>query len=683
MSVKHEVLAPCGSMESLAAALNTGADAVYVGLKEFSARKNAENFSVEELREACKECHRRGVKVYVTVNTLVYDDELALLAECIKSAAGCGVDGLIIQDFAAAELAEKICPRLERHASTQMTLNSAEGVLAAERAGFSRVVLGRELSAEQIRHIAEKTSAELEVFVHGALCVSISGQCYMSSVFGGRSGNRGLCAQPCRLDFSCGERHSVISLKDSSVIPHLRNLAEAGVTSFKIEGRMKRPEYVAAACDACVKSLSGAEYDEQRLGGIFSRGGLTDGYFRNDMSDMQGTRGKEDVEASAKALNGIKALYKDEYKRFATDISAVVRAGEPLTATAKACGITVSVSAEAPQAAVNSPTGVDEVVSRLSKLGGTQFYAENVTAEVDEGLRVSAAQLNGLRRELCEKLDAEVLKLNTPDYNINMVNAPAIAEKLPVHTPSGFALRAEIYTAEQLNQALKLPFERIYAPMRLLDGNTPDKDRIIVLPPLFLADCEDEVKARLAELRAMGYTRGAAHTLGHAGMLLGLDYEVSGTYRLNILNSLSAGYYERMGLCDITLSFEGTVQKLSEIRGKIPRGILAYGRIPLMAMRRCPIADGAPCGKHPEGCGKCVKDRRGNDMPILCGGNYVELLNPDLLIMSDRQEALRLFDFAVLKFTDERDLAPIVDMYLNNGKPKGGLTRGLYYRGAE
>ncbi|MGN0650943.1 MAG: U32 family peptidase [Oscillospiraceae bacterium] len=683
MREKHEVLAPCGSMESLAAALNTGADAVYVGLKEFSARKNAENFSVDELREACRECHRRGVRVYVTVNTLVYDDELALLAECIKSAAECGADGLIIQDFAAAELAKAICPEMERHASTQMTLNSVQGVLAAERAGFSRVVLGRELSLEQIRHIAEQTSAELEVFVHGALCVSISGQCYMSSVFGGRSGNRGLCAQPCRLDFSCGERHSVISLKDSSVIEHLCELAEVGVTSFKIEGRMKRPEYVAAACDSCVKALHGEEYDAERLVGIFSRGGLTDGYFTGDMSNMQGTRGKEDVEASAKAMNGIKALYKDEYKRFSADISAVVRAGEPITAKAAACGVTVSASAEIPQAAVNSPTGADEVISRLSKLGGTQFFAGSVTANTEEGLRVSAAALNGLRRELCEKLDSEVLKYNTPDYTVNTADAAAIVRSLPAYAPKGFALRAEVYTAQQLKQAIELPFERIYAPIRLLDENTPEKDRIIVLPPLFLADCEDEVTARLARLKKLGFTRGAAHTLGHAGMLLESGYEVSGTYRLNVLNSLSAAHYERMGLSDLTLSFEGTVQKLSEIRGNIPHGILAYGRIPLMAMRRCPVCDGAPCGKFPEGCGKSVKDRRGNDMPVLCGGNYVELLNPDLLIMSDRQDALKRFDFALLKFTDESELSPVVEMYLNNGKPKGGLTRGLYYRGAE
>ena len=191
-----------------------------------------------------------------------------------------------------------------------MTLNSISGVKAAQQLGFTRAVIGRELSREQIREIAESAGIELEVFVHGALCVCISGQCYMSSVFGGRSGSRGLCAQPCRLDFTCGDRHNVISLKDSSLVKHLGELDGMGIASMKIEGRMKRPEYIACAVDACRKSLDGEDYDYDRLAGIFSRGGLTDGYYNGSMRDMQGIRSREDVDNSAKALNGIKALYK-------------------------------------------------------------------------------------------------------------------------------------------------------------------------------------------------------------------------------------------------------------------------------------------------------------------------------------------------------------------------------------
>ncbi len=674
-----EILAPCGGMESLAAALNTGADAVYIGMKQFSARKNAENFSVEELKQACDECHRRGVKLYAALNTLVFDGEAEEFAECVRTAAQCGVDALIIQDNGAAAIAREVCPEMPLHASTQMTLNSVCGVRAAEKLGYSRVVVGRELSSEQIKHIAAETDAELEVFVHGALCVSVSGQCYMSSIFGGRSGNRGLCAQPCRLDFTCGERHNVISLKDSSLIPHLPELERAGIASYKIEGRMKRPEYVACATDACYKARWGEQYDAERLGDIFSRGGLTDSYFSGSLSDMQGIRSKDDVENSAKALNGIKALYKDELPRLAVDIHVTVCTGEPIEASAKCGSIYASVTGAVPQEAQNAPATEESIVSRMSKLGGTQFIAGEVTADVEEGLFLPAADLNALRRSLCEQLDAQVLKKNTPVYDTFSLSELPQGRRRELKQP---AFRAEVATAEQLREALSLPFELIYAPMKLLDSSTPDKDRIAVLPPLFLGDCEDEVRGQLRRLRGFGFTKGAAQTLGHAQLLKEEGYALHGGYRLNIVSSRSAQFCKDFGMSDVTLSFEGTVQQLSDIVCDIPRGILAYGRLPLMLMRRCPISGGAPCGAD-KPCGKSITDRRGNQMPILCGGNSVELLNPDLLIMSDRQRALSQFDFALLRFTTETQLAPVLDMYRNNKKPDGSLTRGLYFRGAE
>ncbi|MBQ4166426.1 MAG: U32 family peptidase [Oscillospiraceae bacterium] len=673
-----EILAPCGSIESLAAALNTGADAVYIGMKEFSARKNAENFSVEELKQACEECHRRGVKLYAALNTLVYDSELEQFAKCVETAAKCGVDGIIVQDLGAVEIIREVCPEMPLHASTQMTLNSVCGVKAAQQCGFSRVVIGRELSESEIKHIAENTSAELEVFVHGALCVSISGQCYMSSVFGGRSGNRGLCAQPCRLDFTCGDRHNVISLKDSSLILHLPKLQEMGIASYKIEGRMKRPEYVACAADACYKSLKGEEYDAERLGGIFSRGGLTDGYFSGSLRDMQGIRGKEDVENSAKALNGIKALYKDELPRLKADIHVTAAAGEPISASARCGNVYANAEGGVPQAAKNASATEESVCERMAKLGGTQFFAGEITADVDEGLYIPAAELNALRRSVCEQLDKGILERNTPRYNISELQPIKAQPK----RAAALKFRAEVATAPQLSEALSLPFELVYAPMKLLSDSTPNKERIAVMTPLFLADCEEEVRESLIRLKKAGFSKGVAHTLGHAELLKETGFEVLGGYRLNVINSRAAGFYERFGLFDITLSFEGTAQQLSEISCGIPRGILAYGRLPLMAMRRCPIADGKPCGAK-EPCGKSIRDRRGNEMPVLCGGNYVELLNPDLLIMSDRQRAMAQFDFALLKFTTETQLKPVLDMYLSDKKPSGSLTRGLYFRGAE
>lgn len=673
--MKREVLAPCGGFESLAAALNTGADAVYCGMKRFSARQNAENFSDEELEKAVFECHRRGVRLYVTLNTLVYDRELPELAECIKTAAKCGADGLIVQDLGAAALAREICPELPLHASTQMTLNSVFGVKAAEKLGYSRVVIGRELSKSEIARISENTEAELEIFVHGALCVCVSGQCYMSSLFGGRSGNRGLCAQPCRLDFTCGGRHNVISLKDQSLVGHLNDPELLNIASYKIEGRMKRPEYVACAVNACRSSIDGKPYDIERLGGIFSRGGLTEGYYIGDMLDMNGVRGKEDVESSAAALKGIKELYKAEFPRVPLDIHVTIKRGKRISCVGSMGehGVFITVDDEVPEEAYGAPLTEKSVVERMSKLGGTPFYPREITAEVDDGLYVSAAKLNALRRTICDRM-----LLETPKYKLHEFRLPKKAEP---RKPDEVKFRAEVATKEQLEQALALDFELIYAPMCLLDENTQQKKRIAVIPPNILTDCEEECEERLSELREMGFNKGLAHTPAHAELLKKCEYNILGGYRMNVLNSLSAKSCIELGFWDITLSVEGRAAELAEISSSRPLGIVAYGRLPLMLTRRCPIANGKPCGKN--GCNSSLKDRQGNEIPVLCGGNSVELLNPDTLILSDKPEALRKFDFVVLKFTTETNVAEILRLYKEQRKPSGKLTRGLYFRGAE
>lgn len=446
---------------------------------------------------------------------------------------------------------------------------------------------------------------------------------------------------------------------------------------------MKRPEYVACATDACRKSIDGEFYDKNRLGEIFSRGGLTDEYFTGKMHNMQGIRGKEDVENSAKALNGIKELYKAEYPRITADIS--VKIGEKITAKASCSYGEISVESEAaPEKARGAELSAETVVERMKKLGGTQFKAGEITAEVDEGLYVSAAVLNALRREICQKLETLVLEKNTPKYSIFSLEYSC--EKLNnIHKSVQF--RAEVSDEKQLKQALELPFELIYAPMGLLSGSTPNKEKIAIIPPFILSDCEEETEKRLEKLREFGFTKALAHTLGHAFLLKKHGFSVLGGFRMNVLNSLSARVCEEFGFADITLSFEGTAAKLSEINSSIPRGIVAYGRLPLMITRRCPISDGAPCGrKTPFGegkpCGEALLDRMGNRVPVQCGGNSVELLNPDVLVMSDKREILEKFDFAVLKFTDETELAPILEMYKNGKKPEGKLTRGLYFRGA-
>ncbi len=409
-----EILAPCGGEDSLPAALNSGADAVYLGVTEFSARRNAKNFNEEQLRNAVRECHISGVRVYVTLNTLVFDDELKKLEKTAATVAESGVDAVIVQDPGAALVIHKAVPSMKLHASTQMTATSASGAEFARKHGFSRVVLAREMSLKEIEHVTKNVDIETEVFVHGALCVCVSGQCLMSAIYGGRSGNRGLCAQPCRLDFTSGGRHHVMSLKDLSVIEHLRELERIGVTSAKIEGRMKRPEYVAAAVAACREALSGRTPDIEMLRAVFSRSGFTSSYFDGSLREMQGIRTKDDVEASGEALAEIRQLFSKPYKRHTADISMTVHAGTPVICDVSCEGISFRyVSDIIPEKAVNRAVTAPELSERLRKTGGTIYEFGNISISLEEGLMLPASAVNGIRRGIIDLLDKALEKKNS------------------------------------------------------------------------------------------------------------------------------------------------------------------------------------------------------------------------------------------------------------------------------
>ena len=410
-----EILAPCGGAESLTAAVNSGANAVYLGETAFSARRNAENFTPEQLREAVRFCHLSGVKVHVALNTLVFDTELDKLEKTVEMIADCGVDAVIVQDFGVAKTIKKIAD-IPLHASTQMTVTSVSGAEMAKEAGFSRVVLAREMSLKEIERVVKSVDIETEIFVHGAICVCLSGQCYMSAMLGGRSGNRGLCAQPCRLNFTCDKRENVLSLKDLSLIPHLREIEKIGVASVKIEGRMKRPEYVAAAVTACRKALAGETPDMENLRAIFSRSGFTDSYYNGTFEKMQGVRTKEDVTAAPKAINELKQLYKDVYKRYSVDISAEIHDGQPSECTAECDGVSVTVTGGVPQQAINKPSTAKDIAARLSKLGGTVFEPGKVSCNIDSGLILSASAVNSLRRDVIDKLSEKIIERNNPNY---------------------------------------------------------------------------------------------------------------------------------------------------------------------------------------------------------------------------------------------------------------------------
>lgn len=678
-----EILAPCGSFEALVAAVNAGTDAVYLGEESFSARKNAANFSYEQLCEAVKLCHYSSVKVYVTLNTLVFDKELPALKKAIINCAKADVDGFIIQDLGVARIAKELVPDMPLHASTQMTVNSLSGARLLKRLGFSRVVLGRELSLEQIKTITEGCDIETEVFVHGALCVCISGQCYMSSVLGGRSGNRGLCAQPCRLNFTADKRQNVISLKDLSVIEHLNTLRNLGVASFKIEGRMKRPEYVAGTVNACRTVLNDGTPDLESLKCVFSRSGFTSGYFTDNFANMQGVRTKEDVVSAPKALAMMKQLYHKPFVRYNASIFADIRKDKPIVIKAETMGITATVIGNEPEIAINKAVNEEYIEKQLSKLGGTLFKAEKVVAIVDDGLMVSASELNEMRRKAVLALSEKILEKNSHNYKIQSVVDVASNGNKKLRTE----FRCEVATKEQLIEVLNEDeYSYIYAPMSLLDENTADKFRIVIVPPVFLGDCEAKVIARLKELKGYGYENVCAHTLSHIEIISQLGMKVFGSFRLNITNSYSLSEYQKLGVIDAVLSPELVMQDAESIckTSFIKTGIIGYGRLPLMITRRCPINDNKPCGKtKKKDCPHSITDRQGNILKCYCDDNAVEIFNPDTLYLSDRQKDITQFDFILLKFTDEVDTGKVLDMYLNDVKPEGKLTRGLYYRGVQ
>lgn len=674
-----EILAPCGGVESLTAALNSGANAVYLGEENFSARKNADNFTNEQLADAVKACHNADVKVYLALNTLIFDKEMKQLSETVLFAGKIGIDGVIVQDLGVVSVIRQLLPEMPIHASTQMTINSLSGAIIAEKLGFSRIVLGRELSYEQIREITQNISIETEVFVHGALCVSVSGQCYMSSVLGGRSGNRGLCAQPCRLNFTVDDRQNVLSLKDLCLIDELKRLKEIGVTSFKIEGRMKRPEYIAGAVNACKIAIDGGIPDLEPLKNVFSRSGFTKGYFEDDFSNMQGVRTKEDVVAAPKSLAQMKQLYHKAVKRFVVDISAYIKTGNPMMLTAECNGIKVSVTGEIPQTAINREGTSESVCQQLAKLGGTLFEAGEITCEIDSGLAVSASMLNEIRRDVISQLSEKISEKNTPHYEIGEIKQITYDYKKP-----RMKYRCEVSTRKQLSQALLCDdFQYIYAPIDLLDAETEDKFRIIAVPKIFLADCEKQVEKQLLQLKKWGFERALAHTIGHVELIQNAGLIAHGGFRLNITNTAALDFYRQLEVEDCVLSIELLMSDAKAITPVIPTGIIAYGRLPLMLTRRCPIKNDKPCDvKANENCRRKITDRQGNEMPIMCS-NAVEILNPDVLFLSDRQQDLNSFDFVVLRFTIENNVGEIYEMYENDIKPEGKLTRGLYYRGVQ
>lgn len=685
---KIEILAPAGSPESLIPAVRLGADAVYLGGSHFNARANAGNFDRQALKSAVEYCHARGVNVYLTANTLVRDDELPEAMEFLEYACSLPVDALIVQDVGLASLLHAAAPKMRLHASTQMSVHTPAATAALYDTGFSRVVLARELSLTEIREIRAASPIELEVFVHGALCMSVSGQCYLSAMLGGRSGNRGCCAQPCRLPFSApGGTGYDLSLKDGSAVARLPELFAAGVTSAKIEGRMKRPEYVAAAVAACRLSADGKPVPRElteKLEAVFSRSGFTDGYLTGKRGRaMFGIRQKENVTAATgEVLSGLRQMYKEEPPRVGVDYVLRVQKGLPVRlAAGDGEGNEAAAQGQAPEPARSLPIDEERCRAQLAKTGGTPFFCRSAEISVGEGLSLPVSSLNKLRRAVLQDLEAKRAMRKAPAFST--ISLPTVENHTAKRSPR---LRARFANAEipDCFRHFELVYIPLATPIRRIEELLSRGFPIAAEIPRGLFGHEKWALDRLREVKALGVRDVWAGNLGGVALGQQAGMRVHGGFGLNLFNTASIEWAEDNGLTDVECSFELTLPQTAKLGGTLPRGLIVYGRLPLMLARNCPAAN------SPAGCLHCktppfLTDRKGARFPLQCTGGCTEILNSVPLSLAGRISEIQNIDFFVFRFSVENSVET-EENYLafHNGKqPEDPFTRGLYYRGVD
>ncbi len=600
-----ELLAPAGSIEAFYAAVEAGADAVYLGLAEGSsnARVGAENFSRESLAAILPYAHAKGVRVYLTLNTMTYENEMEDTLSLARFACEAGVDALIVADLGLASRIAREIPDMPLHASTQAFAHSTLSADALYKLGFSRVVLARESSRENIRSVTEHSLAETEVFLHGALCVSHSGQCLFSSMLGGRSGNRGACAQPCRKAY--GKAGYALSLKDFCLARHIPALIEDGVASLKIEGRMKSASYVYTVTGIYRRLLdegrAASDAEMKELESAFSRSGFTDGYYTGRLAKgMTGIRTERDKQASRSlgeksfsplpvGVTGHAVFKKDTPVAFS--LSLRLNDGTVLSADAQG---TVPLTAE--RAALEA----EGVKARLSRLGGDGFHMESLTLSLDEGLFLPVGAQNALRRDAAEGLKA-ALRHHREKNAVHPQEGESAEKKTPLRT-------AVFHRAEGYAASLSHYFDIVFLPHTAFDK--PSSVNGVTVPPVvFDSECK-EILSYLRKAKQNGVVYALVSSLGAIALAREAGLIPIGDYRLNIANKESERVYRAMGLSYFILSPELSSARARHLSG----GYTVYGRIPLMLTERCFVKDTFGCAA----CGKAaLTDERGARFPML------------------------------------------------------------------
>lgn len=680
-----EILAPVGNIDTVSAAVRAGADAVYFGAGSFNARRNAKNFTDSDVESAAKYCRIRGVKTYLTLNTLVSDNERIDALKTAYMAAEKGVDALIVQDIGLAMLLKTNIPEIPLHASTQMSVHSAEGLYLLKEIGFERVVPAREMDKRALQKLcrtAQELGLEVEAFVHGALCMCLSGQCYLSSLLGGRSGNRGLCAQPCRLPFSVagGTGHD-LSLKDMSYIDHIGELADMGVCSFKIEGRMKRPEYVAAATAAARAVADGKPVPcdvAAALSGVFSRSGHTDGYYTDSLGKrMFGIRTETDEQLSKQVLNTTHELYRNERQSVAISGTLIVKDNEPLRLTVTDGINEVTAVGDMPEKALKVAATVESITQKVEKLGGTCYYFDELAVDLDDGLAVSGGALGELRKSAVELLSS---KRGEATRRIGKFKSHGIVDTKSFLGSNKPAVVAQFRSVEQIPDNLKgiaaviLPTETDFSALKHL------KVPVIADIPRGVMHNGDRVIEQLKSAAKNGVKAAVCNNVAAYYFAKEAGLRAIAGFGMNIYNSNSLAAVEGFSSAAAVLSFEASLKDAVKMSGNIPRGVISYGRLPLMIFRNCP-------GKNGDGCrscgGKCyITDRKEVEFPVMCRGEFSELFNSRPVWLFDREREMSGLDFQLLYFTDESvdRVEQVINAASGGLQPDCEFTRGLYYR---
>lgn len=692
-----ELLSPAGSPEAVIAAVQNGADAIYMGLGNFNARRGAKNFTDEEFERSMRYCRIRGCKVYVTLNTLVNDREITQAVESARLASELGADGIIIQDLGLAYAIRQALPDIPLHASTQMSIHNLAGVEAAAEMGMTRAVLARELSLEQIKFITQHASIETEVFVHGALCFCQSGQCYMSALIGRRSGNRGMCAQPCRMQYSLGGRMDdyPMSLKDNCLVDRLRELEDAGVACLKIEGRMKRPEYTAIVTKIYSKALKeqrqpSAE-EMETLEKAFSRQGFTQGYFNGDKKDMFGRREEPDKDTEKLFTLARKGYSEGELRRVPVHFYTVAEKGMPVKAIAfDDDGNRAAAMGGVPEKARGQGLTATYITEQMFKTGGTPYNCVENRAQADPGLYLPASEINDLRRRLVSELSEQRAK--PPHRRVGKLPEKPKG-KLPTGDP---AMIFQVLTEEQLSPELAaLKPKYLYVPLTLmtekLDLLRPFAEQgtipVAVLPRVIADNEAAAVYDMLSRMFDQGVNEALVGNLGHAMLAKKAGMKLRGDFGLNTFNSLSMEVIRQAGFISATASFELRLSQIRDMIKPLDTELIIYGRIPLMVSDQCII-------RHSAGRCNCqtpgqMADRMGSVFPVVKEfGCRNVIYNAHKLYLADKAEDVYAAGAWGLRmmFTTEgmRECVEVAKGYmgLSDYKPNV-LTRGLYYRGVD